>query len=371
MLAAALADIDPVVAELTADRLAAAQILAPVRPLEFFHPLIGAAVYADIPLWGRRVAHRRAAELVDREGERPVARTAAHLLSCGAARRSLGGRGIRRSAAREAVATGAPESASRYLERALGETQPPALRAELLLELGETQLQAGLPGATERFRRARDLSTDPHRRTEICIALGRARFSAGDWVGAREAFRDGVAELPDGDADLALELHHWCVTVGLDGLPAVVDERVRARADGDAPGRTRIERVRWRISRSLQRDQGRDPTTRSPASLAGALADGALRHDGATDLVPHFGACRTLVDADETEARPPSAITRSSRASAPARPSLSTVLPPARSRRLLSRRAPRGDGGSRSSNDVYSEGQGRGCPERVRSSRCV
>ena len=267
MLAAALADIDPVVAELTADRLAAAQILAPVRPLEFFHPLIGAAVYADIPLGARRVAHRRAAELVDREGERPVARTAAHLLSCGAA----GDRWVvevLRSAAREAVATGAPESASRYLERALGETQPPALRAELLLELGETQLQAGLPGATERFRRARDLSTDPHRRTEICIALGRARFSAGDWVGAREAFRDGVAELPDGDADLALELHHWCVTVGLDGLPAVVDERLRALVDGDAPGRTRIERVLLAHSRSLQRDQGRDPTTRSPASLA-------------------------------------------------------------------------------------------------------
>ena len=44
VLAAQLAELDPVVGELTADRLAAAQILAPIRPLEFFHPLIGAAV---------------------------------------------------------------------------------------------------------------------------------------------------------------------------------------------------------------------------------------------------------------------------------------------------------------------------------------
>jgi len=44
VLAARLADLEPAVAELTADRLAGAQILAPVRPLEFFHPLIGAAI---------------------------------------------------------------------------------------------------------------------------------------------------------------------------------------------------------------------------------------------------------------------------------------------------------------------------------------
>ena len=85
MLAARLAELDPVVAELTADRLAAAQILAPARPLEFFHPLIGAAVREDIAPGARRVAHRRAADLVDREGEGSLARVAAHLLACGPA----------------------------------------------------------------------------------------------------------------------------------------------------------------------------------------------------------------------------------------------------------------------------------------------
>src|SRR5450755_4080957 len=68
VLAAHLAELDPELAELTADRLAAAQILAPVRPLEFFHPLIGAAVREDIAPGARRVAHRRAAAVLDREG---------------------------------------------------------------------------------------------------------------------------------------------------------------------------------------------------------------------------------------------------------------------------------------------------------------
>lgn len=57
--AAELAGLAVAAAELTADELAAAQILAPARPLDFFHPLILQAVYADIALGARRLAHRR------------------------------------------------------------------------------------------------------------------------------------------------------------------------------------------------------------------------------------------------------------------------------------------------------------------------
>jgi predicted ATPase len=45
-IAAELAALEPAAAELTADRLAAAQILAAARPLDFFHPLIAESVYA-------------------------------------------------------------------------------------------------------------------------------------------------------------------------------------------------------------------------------------------------------------------------------------------------------------------------------------
>lgn len=298
--AAALADTDPVVAELTADRLVAAQILAPVRPLEFFHPLIGAAVYDDIPLGARRVAHRRAAELIDRQGE-SVAQVAGHLLACGPA----GDRWVLevlRNAARQAVATGAPGSASSYLERALAETQLPAVRAELLLELGDAQLQAGLPGATERIRQALELSTDSRRRAEIGLALGRARFSTGDWVGAREAFRDGVAALPAADDDLSLDLHTWHNMLAREGVPAVIQERLEALVEDEAPGRTRIERV---ALAQLASDAGRSGARghEEVVRLARrALADGALLQDGAGDFAPHGAACYALMYADESDA---------------------------------------------------------------------
>ena len=102
--------------------------------------------------------------------------------------------------------SGAPGSAASYLQRALEEPPLPAVRAELLLELGEAQLQAGLAGATERMREALDLSIDPRPRAEICLALGRALFAAGDWPGAREAFHSGVSELQNEDDDLSLLL---------------------------------------------------------------------------------------------------------------------------------------------------------------------
>jgi len=144
VLAARLAELDPMVAELTADRLAAVQILAPGRPLEYFHTLIGAAVREDIAPGARRVAHRRAASLLDREGGGLRARVAAHLLACGPA-----GDGwvVQRlaEAARESLERGAPDVAGDYVRRALSE--PPAAdeRAVLLLLLGVAEWRAGRP----------------------------------------------------------------------------------------------------------------------------------------------------------------------------------------------------------------------------------
>lgn len=69
-----------------------------------------------------------------------------------------------RATAREASANGAPASAAGYLLRALRESPERALRAELLLELGEAQLHAGIPGATARIRETLQLQDDPRRR---------------------------------------------------------------------------------------------------------------------------------------------------------------------------------------------------------------
>ena len=67
-VAAELADLAPSAAELAADTLTAAQILGATRPLEFFHPVIGEAVYGALAPGARRLAHRRAAAIADRDG---------------------------------------------------------------------------------------------------------------------------------------------------------------------------------------------------------------------------------------------------------------------------------------------------------------
>jgi hypothetical protein len=172
-LAAELAGIDSADAELTADRLAAAQIFAAARPLEFGHPLIAAAVRDDTAPGARRVAHRRAAELLYRGAHASLARVAAHLMLCGPGDDAWVV-DVLRGAAGEAAATGAPESAISYLERALNETATPEVRVEVLFELGRMQLLAGQPGATKRLREAFALSANRRRRAEISLVLGRA-----------------------------------------------------------------------------------------------------------------------------------------------------------------------------------------------------
>jgi hypothetical protein len=155
----------------------------------------------------RAEAHGRAARLLAERGA-PVAQVASHLMASQPSRDEWVV-GVLRAAAREATFSGAPGSSVSYLERALEESRPPAVRAELLLELGEAQQQAGLPGATARIRDALALCMDVRRRAEISLVLGRMLLSAGDET-ASEAFLRGLAELPDGaDDELAVELRGW------------------------------------------------------------------------------------------------------------------------------------------------------------------
>jgi DNA-binding CsgD family transcriptional regulator len=225
-LAARLADLDPGVAELTADRLAAAQILAPVRPLEFFHPLIGAAVLEDMAAGARRVAHRRAAELIDRDsaGQGSVARVAAHLLACGPAAdrwvvQRLG------DAAREALDRGAPEIAATYVRRALTEPPGEAERAALLLSLGIAEGRAGQPEAIAHLEQALVAAGSDHRVLIGASArLARAYYYTDRAERAVEVLERTLAAVGDTDPALALRLEAAAAQIG------VLDERTAPAA---------------------------------------------------------------------------------------------------------------------------------------------
>ena len=224
VLAARLADMDPAVAELTADRLAAAQILAPARPLEFFHPLIGAAVLEDVAPGARRVAHRRAAELLDGRGEGSLPRVAAHLLACGPA----GDRWVVQrlaDAAREALDRGAPEIAASYARRALSEPPEAAQGAALLLSLGIGEWRAGQPDAIAHLEQAVATAGDDHRALISASGrLARAYYVTDRAERAVEVLERALVAVGNTDARLALRLEANIAIIGM------MDERTAPAA---------------------------------------------------------------------------------------------------------------------------------------------
>ena len=204
VLAARLAELDPLVAELAADRLAAAQILAPARPLQFFHPLIGAAVLEDIAPGARRVAHRQAAALIDREGEGSLARVAAHLLACGPAGDGWVVQRLR-DAAREALERGAPEIAASYVRRALSEPPAAGELAALLFLLGTAEWRAGEPDAIAHLEQTLPAAgEDPRTLIAACALLALAYNVSDRAERAVEVLERALAAAGDRHAKLGL-----------------------------------------------------------------------------------------------------------------------------------------------------------------------
>ena len=241
-LSARLAELDPAVAELTADRLAGAQILSSARPLEFFHPLIGAAVLEDMAPGARRVAHRRAAELLDEASDGSLAQIAAHLLECGPAEdrwvaQRLG------DAARQALDRGAPEIAATFARRALEEPPAEPARAPLLLLLGIAEGRAGQPDAIAHLEQALGAADNDLRvRIGASVRLARAYYYSDQAGRAVEVLEWALAAVGDTDAGLALRLEAAAALTGMldeRTAPAAVRRgealRARLRTIADPP----------------------------------------------------------------------------------------------------------------------------------------
>src|SRR5690348_1788679 len=154
--AAALAGLDLPAAARLADRLRAADVLAPGSVLEFAHPIVRTAVYESIPPGERALAHAEAARLLERDGAH-AERLALHLL-----RSEPGGdprvAALLRAAAAAATGRGDPGAAAACLRRALDEPPPAADRAGLLLELGIALARERSPAAVPALREAVELA---------------------------------------------------------------------------------------------------------------------------------------------------------------------------------------------------------------------
>jgi DNA-binding NarL/FixJ family response regulator len=154
--AAALAGLDLPGAARLADRLRAADVLAPGSVLEFAHPIVRTAVYESIPPGERALAHAEAAWLLERDGAQ-AERLALHLL-----RSEPGGdprvAALLRAAATAATGRGDPGAATACLRRALDEPPPAADRPGLLLELGIALARERSPAAVPVLREAVELA---------------------------------------------------------------------------------------------------------------------------------------------------------------------------------------------------------------------
>lgn len=181
------------------DALSGAEIFRPGDPLAFVHALLRSAIYADVPTAQRGEQHRRAARLLDDAGAEPET-VAAHLLRATHAADPWCVQRLREAATRS-LAQGDPDSAGRYLARALEE--PPRLDAcaEVLVQLGKAEALEGRKEAAGRLDQALELLSDPHRRAKILGDLGWTLQKAGDLRGAMQAFERGLAELEGLPAD--------------------------------------------------------------------------------------------------------------------------------------------------------------------------
>ncbi|HYA52036.1 MAG TPA: AAA family ATPase, partial [Streptosporangiaceae bacterium] len=220
-VAAELAGLEPAAAELTADGLAAAQILAPARPLDFFHPVIGEAVYADLALGARRLAHRRAAAILDRAGA--ADRVAAHLLAAGPAGDAWV---VERLSAAAATARerGAAEVAASYLRRALAEPPAPAERPALLRRLGIAEWAAGEPGAIGHLEEALNEAPDGTAMAAAAGPLANAYLVSDQADVAVAVLERAAARIRPTDPRLALRLD------GAAALTGLMDDRTAAAA---------------------------------------------------------------------------------------------------------------------------------------------
>jgi DNA-binding CsgD family transcriptional regulator len=170
--AAALAGVEAHELGAAAAALVRLDLLRREDPLEFFHPVVGSAVYETLDVVERDAAHRSAAELLLEAGAPPES-AAGHLLRVAPRADSFVVSTLRQAAERS-LAQGAAEVAVGYLSRALEEQTDSAARAEVLVELGFAERRTGGPAAADHLRTGLELLADPARRGAVALELGRA-----------------------------------------------------------------------------------------------------------------------------------------------------------------------------------------------------
>ncbi|MBM7517022.1 AAA family ATPase [Nocardioides nitrophenolicus] len=272
-IAADLADLSPEKAGIAADRLRDAGLFATERLLGFRHALLRGAVTAATGAATRDDLHRRAARALAAEpdGLHPAA---GHLLEA----EGVGdpwAADLLRTAARAALADGAPQAAVDLLRRAVAEPPPAADLPALLVELGTAELHAGDPASVATLERAGRGVSDPVLRAHCALGLSAAYHVGGFYERSVPILEAALADLGPEHGDLTLLVEAALVAAEISVPGCFEDARTRLAAHGELAGATPGERLLLIHQASVAN------ATLAPIAEAGALARRAIG-DGAT-----------------------------------------------------------------------------------------
>jgi DNA-binding CsgD family transcriptional regulator len=296
--AARLADVDPEQATRAADLLAAQAILKPGGSLEFVHPIVREAVYADIGSHERAGAHARAA-LVLAASSASEERIAAQIVEAEPAG-DAGRVELLRRVGADALSRGAPAAAVAWLGRALVEPPAEANVAEVLFELGSAELRIGAPEAVDHLTAAVEVTREPTLLGTSARLLGLALTLSGDADRAVEAVESAIEVVEPHDRELALllegELAAHAQEASLERrAPAARRLERYADLDGATPGE-RLVLASIAFERARASESERDAV----AALERALAGGRLLDEQVVDVTGP--SCLLLVSLLATDA---------------------------------------------------------------------
>ncbi|MEV6319051.1 AAA family ATPase [Streptomyces sp. NPDC051776] len=179
----------------------------------FVHPLVQTAVYEEITPADCHRAHRTAANLL-RDSGAEVEKVAAHLLRtvpAGDADTVT----MLWSAARSALARGSPETAAKYLRRALAEPPAEGDRLALLFELGNAMRRVDSAAAVQYLTAAHELAAPSRRRVEIELALGSALLSLRRPEEALAVWQQALEGTAPEDTELLYRLNACILSIPL------------------------------------------------------------------------------------------------------------------------------------------------------------
>jgi DNA-binding CsgD family transcriptional regulator len=223
---AALAHLAPDDTLAAIDRLVGAGILERAEPVRFAHPILRAAVYDEIPGGARSAAHARTASMLGEEGT-PAEEVGQHLLLVTPGE-DAGTLEWLRAAAVSALARGGGESSAAFLRRAVAEAHEPALRSELLHDLGRTELLLQDPGALPHLQEALRLAPGPEQRARVTLDLAQVLMWVADWDGLSSVLANALAEVGGRADELEAKLEAYAAAK-LAYDPRGVDEYDRRR----------------------------------------------------------------------------------------------------------------------------------------------